>query len=121
MEDLGVLCIANAGGHPQTLRGNRFSFSTAVCHQGHSASGCWAVLDEGRVYLNCWKCDFPESDQQIRHNMGLPAFEPGGNGYKVGVSQKVVKRYDYINQTTGETSNPSYRLLPFGVWAEQLL
>ena len=33
----------------------RFNFSSAACHGGDNAAGCWARQVDGRVYFHCHK------------------------------------------------------------------
>ena len=88
--------ISRSGVRPSELRpgGNRFSFSSAVCHLGgDNPAGCWATEQGGQLRLHCHKCPFLTTEQQIRQNCGLPAWSgKGETGFLPGKSRQETER-----------------------------
>ena len=57
----------------------RFNFSSAACHGGNNAAGCWAREVDGRIYFHCHKhggnkADRLETQRRTTENLGLPAY-----------------------------------------------
>ena len=99
---------AESRGFRPSRLGNRqrFNFSSAACHGGDNAAGCWAREVDSRVYFYCHKhggnkADRLDTQRRITESLGLPAYRPtsipenGGRPYQV-------REWTYHNPTTGE-------------------